>query len=135
MKILNNNKYKFNFDLLENGIQKEIILINTTYYQQIIANLIIDIDYLNYQYIKKVTELRILCNSYGIIANLINNNEEYTRSIIKNKYRALMKARKPQILNIRNEINYILNSIDYRLDVLNENKKQYYYYYILYKKL
>lgn len=135
MKILNNNKYKFNFDLLENGIQKEIILINTTYYQQIIANLIIDIDYLNYQYIKKVTELRILCNSYGIIANLINNNEEYTRSIIKNKYRALMKARKPQILNIRNEINYILNSIDYRLDILNENKKQYYYYYILYKKL
>lgn len=135
MKILNNNKYKFNFDLLENGIQKEIILINTTYYQQIIANLIIDIDYLNYQYIKKVTELRILCNSYGIIANLINNNQEYTRSIIKNKYRALMKARKPQILNIRNEINYILNSIDYRLDVLNENKKQYYYYYILYKKL
>lgn len=134
MKILN-NKYKFNFDLLENGIQKEIILINTTYYQQIIANLIIDIDYLNYQYIKKVTELRILCNSYGIIANLINNNQEYTRSIIKNKYRALMKARKPQILNIRNEINYILNSIDYRLDVLNENKKQYYYYYILYKKL
>ena len=120
-------------------MQKEIILQNTSYYQQIIADSLIEINSLQIKYVQKVRELQFIQSPYGEMAHLINVYENkprrYSYAQIENAYIQLNNYYKPLVLKYKDEIKKLKTSILKKNDELNKNKKQYYYYYNKYKKL
>lgn len=135
--IINNFGNEFNELPIE--LQKEIILQNTSYYQQIVADLLIEINSLQSKYLQKVRELEIIQNPYGEMADLLNIYENKSRRYsyvqIENAYIQLNNYYKPLVLKYKDEIKKLKTSIQKKNDELNKNKKQYYYYYNKYKKI
>lgn len=133
------NKFGNEFNQLPIELQKEIILQNTSYYQQIVADLLIEINALQIKYVKKVRELQFIQSPYGEMAHLINVYENkprrYSYTQIENAYIQLNNYYKPLVLKHKEEIKKLKTSIQKKNDKLNKNKKQYYYYYNMYKKL
>ena len=136
MKNIKNNFGK-EFNELPIELQKEIILQNTSYYQQMVADLLIVINSLQSKYLQKVRELKILQSPYGEMANLLNiyknRSLRYSYSQIKNAYIQLNSYYKPLVTNYKKEINDLNKKLEEKKEILNENKKQYYYYYNKYK--
>ena len=133
------NNFGNEFNELPTELQKEIILQNTGYYQQIVADLLIEINSLQIKYLQKVRELQFIQSPYGEMAHLINVYENkprrYSYAQIENAYIQLNNYYKPLVLKHKEEIKKLKNSIQKKNDELNKNKKQYYYYYNKYKKL
>ena len=133
------NNFGNEFNELPTELQKEIILQNTGYYQQIVADLLIEINSLQIKYLQKVRELQFIQSPYGEMAHLINVYENkprrYSYAQIENAYIQLNNYYKPLVLKHKEEIKKLKNSIQKKNNELNKNKKQYYYYYNKYKKL
>ena len=127
------------FNELPIELQKEIILQNTSYYQQIVADSLIEINSLKSKYLKKVRELEIIQSPYGEMAHLLNVYENkprrYSYSQVENAYLQLNSYYKPLVTKYKKEINDLKKQIQQKKDEINKNKKQYYYYYNKYKKL
>jgi len=119
-------------------LQKEIILQNTSYYQQIVADLLIEINSLQIKYVQKVRELQFIQSPYGEMTHLINVYENkprrYSYAQIENAYIQLNNYYKPLVLKYKDKIKKLKTSIQKKNDELNKNKKQYYYFYLKYKK-
>ena len=144
----NNNNYNFknnimnnfgkNFNELPIELQKEIILQNTNHYQQLVADLLIEINSLQLKYFEKITQLQILQSPHGEMSHLINLYENkprrYSYAQTENAYIQLNTYYKPLVLKHKEEIKKIKNLIQKKNDELNKNRKQYYYYYNKYKK-
>lgn len=135
----NINNFGKEFNELPIEIQKEIILQNTSYYQQIVANILIEINSLQSKYLQKVRELEIIQCPYGEMAHLIhvyeNKPRRYSYTQIENAYIQLNNYYKPLVTKYKEEIKKLKTSILKKIEELNKNKKQYYYYYNKYKKL
>lgn len=135
--IINNFGKEFNELPIE--LQKEIILQNTSYYQQIVADLLIVINSLQSKYLQKVRELQIIQSPYGEMADLLNiyenKSRRYSYSQIENAYIQLNSYYKPLVTNYKKGINDLKKKIEEKREILNKNKKQYYYYYNKYKKM
>ena len=112
---------------------------NTGYYQQIVADSLIEINSLQIKYVQKVRELQFIQSPYGEMAHLINVYENkprrYSYAQIENAYIQLNNYYKPLVLKHKEEIKKLKTSIQKKNDELNKNKKQYYYYYNKYKKM
>lgn len=137
--IMNNiNNFGKDFNQLPIELQKEIILQNTSYYQQIVADALIEINSLKSKYVKKVRELEIIQCPYGEMAHLLNVYENkprrYSYSEIENAYVQLNSYYKPLVLKYKNEIEKLKISIQKKINEINKNKNLYYYYYNMYKK-
>lgn len=136
-KFGNNFGNKFNELPLE--LQKEIILQNTSYYQQIVADLLIEINSLEIKYVQKVSELQFIQSPHGEMVHLIhvyeNKPRRYSYTQIENAYIQLNNYYKPLVQKYKEEIKKLKTSKQKKIDELNKNKKQYYYYYNKYKKL
>jgi len=100
-------------------LQKEIILQNTSYYQQIVADLLIEINSLQIKYVQKVRELQFIQSPYGEMAHLINVYENkprrYSYSQIENAYIQLNNYYKPLVLKYKDEIKKLKTSIQKKL--------------------
>lgn len=59
------NNFGKEFNELPIELQKEIILQNTSYYQQIVADSLIEINSLQIKYVQKVRELQFIQSPYG----------------------------------------------------------------------
>jgi hypothetical protein len=133
------NNFGNEFNELPIELQKEIILQNTSYYQQIIADLLIDINSLQSKYLQEVRELEIIRCPYGEMSHLIgvyeNKSRRYSYTQTENAYIQLNNYYKPLVLKHKEEIKKLKTSIQKKNDELNKNKKQYYYYYNKYKKM
>ena len=133
------NKFGNTYDKLPIELQKEIMLQNTTYYQQILANLLIEHNKLSELYLKNVRELQILQNPLGEMTRLINihenTNKNYNNRQRENAYARLNNYYKPLVLNLKEEIKKLKNSLINVLDKIKKNKKKYYYFYSQYKKI
>lgn len=134
-KNIKNRKNYFGkeFNALPIEIQKEIILQNTSYYQQVLANLIVEINKLQIKYIQKIQDLRELQNPNSLMSYYINVNENknknYTYYQIQNAYNELINYYKPLIFNIKNEIKQLKKQLQEKIEEIKENKKYYYYFY------
>lgn len=133
------NRFGNEFNNLPLELQKEIILQNTNYYQQIIANLLIELNSLQSKYIQKVRELKIIQCPYGEMVHMIhvyeNKNRTYSYSQTENAYIQLNNYYKPLVLNLKKQIKQLNDNILSKKKDVEKNKKQYYYYYNKYKKL
>jgi hypothetical protein len=135
----NINNFGYNFNELPIELQKEIMLQNTSYYQQILANFLIKINSLQDSYLQKVRELQIIQYPYGEMAHLIyvyeNKPRRYSYKQIENAYIQLNSYYKPLITKYKKEINDLKKQIEQEKELIYKNRKQYYYYYNKYKKL
>ena len=133
------NNFGNEFNELPIELQKEIILQNTSYYQQIVADLLIEINSLHSKYVQKVRELQFIQSPYGEMAHLINVYENkprrYSYAQIENAYIQLNSYYKPLITKYKKEINDLKKQIEQEKELIYKNRKQYYYYYNKYKKL
>lgn len=133
------NNFGNDFNQLPIELQKEIILQNTSYYQQIVADSLIEINSLQIKYVQKVRELQFIQSPHGEMAHLIyvyeNKPRRYSYTQIENAFIQLNNYYKPLVLKYKEEIKKLKTSIQKKIDELNKNKKQYYYYYNKYKKL
>jgi len=132
------NYFGKEFNELPLELQREIILQNTQYYQQKVADATIEYHRKLPSYENKLSEFRELqspgstLNFYLDVSENINGNYTYTQ--MQNAhyhlvyYTPLVEQLKKEIKNLRKELSDIIGKV-------NLNKKQYYYYYNKLKKL
>uniref|UniRef100_A0A6C0LH53 Uncharacterized protein n=1 Tax=viral metagenome TaxID=1070528 RepID=A0A6C0LH53_9ZZZZ len=133
------NNFGNEFNKLPTELQNEIILKNTNYYQQKVANLLIELNSLQSIHSQKVRELQIIRSPYGEMWHLLNVHENknriYSYTQTENAYIQLNNYYKPLVLNLKKEIKQLNNNIQKKISDIDKNKKQYYYYYNKYRKI
>lgn len=133
------NNFGNEYSALPIEIQKEITLKILVDYQQVIANLLIEINNLQSNYLDKTQELQELQSPTGDISYLLriyeNKNGIYTNTQSERAHHQLNNHYKPLVTRFKKEIKELKNDILRIKDEINKNKNQYYYFYSKYKKL
>ena len=133
------SKFGKDFTNLPIEIQKEIFLQNTSYYQQIIANLLIKYNKLSNEYNFVKRQLQEEQSPYSIMNHYLNiyenkngiysNKQRYEAyDILQSQYYPVIKIYREKIIKLKKEIDTIVTNIQ-------NNKKKYYYFYSKFKKL
>lgn len=130
------NYYNFfgnEFDKLPLEIQKNIFLENTSHYQQIIADLLIQYNDIHKKYELMDVAIKRLQSEDGIIQyylNMYENKHGYFNSReMNNAYKLLVNNYYPMIKDLRDKKKRYMDQMKEIKDSISENKKMYYYFY------
>jgi hypothetical protein len=138
MKYYNKNNFGNEFNKLPIELQKEIMLQNATYYQKIVADLLIDYAHLDSNYKNKLNELQDLRKPESFLHENLeiyeNKNRRYSKQQIKRASYYLHNVYMPLISKLKDDIKTIKNNLISLKEKIDKNKKMYYFYYHNYKK-
>ena len=133
------NNFGNQFNQLPLELQKEIILQNANYYQQIVANLLLQYNRLKIEYNNRYNDYKDIQSPHNFMSYYLevyeNKNKKFNKQQTKNAYEQLNNYYKPLIMELRKELQILKKQVeDYKKEI-EINKKQYYYYYQKYKKI
>ena len=133
------NKFGNEFNKLPLELQKEIILQNSIYYQQKVANLVLEYNNLQSIYMNRYNDYNDLQSPHSFMNYYLkvyeNKNKRFSKQEVKDAYKQLNDYYKPLITQLKKELQEIKKELNDKRKEVENNKKQYYYYYNKYKKL
>jgi len=133
------NFFGDSFEKLPIELQREIYLQNTEYYQQEIANKLIEYYRLYAIYNANVENLKNLRHPQGRMIYLIkvyeNIEGKFSRSSVKEAKKDLEEIYKPAVLETKQNIEKYKKQLEKNIEEYNDFKKKYFYFYNKVKKL
>ena len=127
------NLFGKEFNELPVELQREIIMQNASYYQQLVANCILEYNRLQGQYMNMYNQYQELQSPDSFMNHYLevyeNRNKRYNQQQVKDAYKQLNKHYKPLVIQLREEIHKMKKELDSKKKEIESNKKQYYYFY------
>lgn len=127
------------FEKLPKELQYEIYLQNTEYYQQEVANTLIEYHKFFGIYNANVENLKNLRHPQGRMLYLLriveNENKQFSKSEIREAKKDLETVYKPAVLQTKKNIADYKKKLDKIREEYKDLKKKYYYFYNKLKKL
>ena len=133
------NRFGNSFDKLPIELQREIYLQNTEYYQQEVANKLIEYHKIYAIYNANVENLKNIRHPQGRMLHLLgvieNKNKQFSISEIREAKNDLEKIYKPAVLQTKKNIEKYKKELEKIKQEYENSKKKYYYFYSKFKKL
>ena len=127
------NYFGNEFNKLPLELQKEIILQNSIYYQQKVANLVLEYNNLQYIYMNRYNDYNDLQSPQSFMNYHLkvyeNKNKRFSKQEVKDSYKQLNDYYKPLITQLKKELQEMKKELNNKREEIENNKKQYYYYY------
>ena len=133
------NSFGNSFENLPIELQREIYLQNTEYYQQEVANKLIEYHKIYAVYNLSVENLKNVRHPQGRMVYLIkiveNKNKQFSKSETNKAKKELETVYKPAVLQEKKSIERFKKELEKIKKEYEDSKKKYYYFYNKLKKL